>query len=123
MMEREDSLWPSGHSGTGILGTEFRDRSIDQVDAVKEVNNMDSDPVIQILIAWQLDSIPQIQSGFQRGFGLLVETVSQRSWFKLFLRSECLFCFFTFVRFASEHVKSFMCGMRGRERGNVRTCD
>lgn len=51
----------SRHDRAASLCAEFTNSSIDQVDTVKEIYHMDSNPVINVLSLRQLNHLPEVQ--------------------------------------------------------------
>lgn len=82
-------LGPAGHDGAALIGAGVADGAVDEVDAVEEVDHMDSHPVVEVLAVGQLHGLLQVQPGIQRRLGLLVQLEALRPGLKLALGSEC----------------------------------
>lgn len=78
-----------GHDGTGLVGAGVTDGAIDEVDAVKEVDDVDGHPVVEVLAVGQLHRLLQVQAGVQGRLGLLVQLEALRPGLKLALGPEC----------------------------------
>jgi len=83
-------LGTSGHGRAGDVGALFTDGAVDQVDPVEEVDDVDGQPVVEVLARRKLDHLPQIDAGIERGLSRLVQRVALSARRKLLLGPKSL---------------------------------
>lgn len=59
-------FWGGAHNGAGGGGAFVAHRTVDEVDLVEEVDDIDADPVVDIIAVGDFDSLSQV-SGVERG--------------------------------------------------------